>query len=241
MEAPGSWPEPRDPWVAALCDVCLECQRHASPAQQRRLYEGNLRWLYGTAAEISYREQGCMPTLNEYAAIRLKTCGSPPVVALMDIVNDCQVTDEEWTSPQVRALHEIVQLLIGWDNDLYSAAKEHDLRLDRLNVLDILQEEQGISAEQAFTTAMAMRDRMMLRFLSLREEVSAHAGSALRHHVDALGYWLRGNIEYGLGSSRYTLTAGPARGNGSLKWRDSPMHGSGKPLPLPTIAWWWTV
>ncbi|MFF5338858.1 hypothetical protein [Streptomyces sp. NPDC013181] len=107
------------------------------------------------------------------------------------------------------------------------------------NVLSVLVE--GGTPEQALHRAVGLRDRVLCRFLELRDAVRARASAPLRRYVDDLAHGIRGNIEWAARTLRYS--GGAARDAGPVRprWTDAPLPGGRDPSGLPSIAWWWQV
>ncbi|MFE7272520.1 hypothetical protein [Streptomyces sp. NPDC057623] len=89
-----------------------------------------------------------------------------------------------------------------------------------------------------------MRDRIMCRFLLLREEVTAEGGPLINRYVQRLGHHAHGLLEWAMITDRYVYLDGLS--DGSLAFHgagfcDTPSDSSAEPLPIPSIAWWWAV
>jgi hypothetical protein len=93
--------------------------------------------------------------------------------------------------------------------------------------------------------AVALRDRVLRRFLVLRERVLPRASAELRRYLTDLGHGIRGNIEWGLRVPRYLSLGSATAGPGEvippehIPWADHPLNTSDEPPPLPSITWWW--
>src|SRR5260370_32201471 len=108
----------------------------------------------------------------------------------------------------------MVSAIIGWDNDLTAYDKEVYRCRQRSfpveqNLVSVLAAELNCPVGQAVTLAGAMRDRAMVRFLRLRDEVSAAGSAVLARYACGLGQWVRGYLDYSGQSPRYTDPANP--------------------------------
>ncbi|WP_399096137.1 hypothetical protein ACGH2B_28720 [Streptomyces sp. BBFR2] len=102
--------------------------------------------------------------------------------------------------------------------------------------------DESLTPRQALHEAVALRDSVLERFLTLRAEVTRHAGAGLRRYLDDLGHGIRGNIEWGLRTPRYHVPHPAPTGAAPLDphhWSQTPLTGAHDPRRLPTIAWWW--
>jgi len=68
----------------------------------------------------------------------------------------------------LQALMDMTCIRMGWDNDLISHHKESARVGDGQNVLDVIIRQYRCTADQALSRAVAIRDRMMCRYLRLR-------------------------------------------------------------------------
>ncbi len=148
-------------------------------------------------------------------------------------------------SPTVCALTEMAILVAGLDNDRHSFAKESSRRQAEQNIFTVLMQQDGSSLDQALEDAIALRDRILCRFLALRDRALPRASSELHRYLTDLGHGIRGNIEWGLRVPRYLSLNSAAAGPGEvdppadIPWADRPAEAGQEPPPLPSIAWWW--
>ena len=232
-----------DSFALALQDIGRSFHRCATPVQVRRFADAHRAWLFAVSWQIANRSLDRMPDLHEYTTMRLNSAGGAPTVAMLEIANGAEVPADEMDSPAVRALTEMAILIASWDNDLHSYRKEADQRHADQNLVNVLVTHGGVTVEQAVDEAVAMRDRVMVRFLRLRERTAARRTStALRVYLDCLGHAIRGNIDWALQVPRYVdFTDSEPRPTPVIEtcWADAPADSSPDPLPIPAIAWWW--
>ncbi|GAB2737077.1 hypothetical protein GCM10027174_07630 [Salinifilum aidingensis] len=238
LEAPHSLDAAEDPYLRALHDIGLAMRRQATPTQVRRFIDAHRAWLHGVAWQIGNQARGVRPPLNDYLAMRLGSSGGFPTMALLEIANGAEVPDGEMDHPAVRAASEAAVLTAGLDNDLHSYRREQRDRHADQNIITVLVENEGHSAEEALTEAVALRDRMMQVYLRLREQLLPDAGPELRTYLSCLGAGIRGNIDWGLRVPRYTAHDGPGE-SGHPGWARVPSDPDPTAPALPAISWWW--
>ncbi|GAA1305019.1 terpene synthase family protein [Saccharothrix xinjiangensis] len=222
-----------DRYARAVQDIVRSMYELRTPTQARRFADAHRGWLFAVAWQVANRARGHMPDLDDYTAMRLHTCGGGPTIALLEIANGPEVPGAEMDSPAVRALTEMAILIAAWDNDLHSYDKEFREDNTDQNLANVLAHHRRLHPDEAVAEAVRLRDRVMTRFLRLREAVAARPVSgALRTYLDGLGHAIRGNIDWALSSPRYRGLVNPG-------WADEPSDDNPDPLPLPTIAWWW--
>ncbi|MGK5450160.1 terpene synthase family protein [Streptomyces radiopugnans] len=244
LELPG----PRrfdDPYAAAVHDLGERFRACATPVQVRRFLHVHRAWLAGVQWQIGNRARGHMPTLDDYLTMRLHSAGGEPTYAMLEIANRAEVPAREMDSPAVCALTEMAILVAALDNDRHSLAREIGHRQDEQNVFTVLMRQNGAPLARVVEDAIALRDRVLCRFLALRDRVLPRASRELRRYLTDLGHGIRGNAEWGMRTLRYRDLGDAATGPGKVPppdraaWADRPLGTGHGPPPLPSIAWWW--
>ncbi|MFD1832275.1 terpene synthase family protein [Streptomyces desertarenae] len=243
LELPG----PRDfddPYAAAVHDLGERFRACATPVQVRRFQQAHRAWLAGVQWQVGNRARGHMPTLDDYLTMRLHSAGGEPTYAMLEIANDAEVPAREMDSPAVCALTEMAILVAALDNDRHSFAREVGRRQAEQNVFAVLMRQDGSPLAQAMEDAVALRDRVLCRFLDLRDRVLPRASRELHRYLTDLGHGIRGNIDWGSRAPRYLgpQSAGAEPGGkaspGRAAWSDRPLN-PGEATAPPSIAWWW--
>ncbi|GAA4888641.1 terpene synthase family protein [Streptomyces coeruleoprunus] len=234
-----------DPYAAAVHDLGERFRACAGPAQNRRFHNAHRAWLTGVQWQIGNRAGGRMPGLDDYLTMRLHSAGGEPTYAMLEIADGLDVPGHEMDSPAVYALTEMAILVAALDNDRYSQAKEASRRQTGQNIVSVLMAERRCSPAEALDEAVALRDTVLQRFLTLRDRVVRRADAPLRQYLAGLGHGIRGNIEWGVRVPRYvslndatTLPDVPDTPP-EVHWTDTPRTGTLALERLPSIAWWW--
>lgn len=238
VEAPTAHRPDESPHAAALRSLRLELERYASRRQIRRWTDAMRVYTSGLVWEAAWRRKPELPSLDDYVTLWMRAIGMAPSTAMIEIVAGYSIPDDDLEDPRVRALTEITWTLVSWDNDLYSRNKELLRADDDLNLIDVLCQELGCDPHHALQQAVAMRDRVMVLFLRLRDQVIEDAGSELRRYVQGLGQFIRGHLDWASVCPRYSVPSA-SEGKPDGWWKQRPADDSFEPLPLPTISWWW--
>jgi hypothetical protein len=246
LEAPHEAPLSEDSFALALHDIGMRFRQSATPVQMRRFSESHRAWLQAVAWQISNGTIGHMPDLNEYVTLRMCSSGGPPTLAMLEMVNGQEVPASDMDSPPVRALTEMAWLIAAFDNDMHSYHRELRGGYTQQNIISVYVYHEGCSGEEALLRATALRDRVMYRFLELREKLLGSSGPALSLYLRSLGHAIRGNIDWGIRSPRYT---GLEESDGSHTMQgarrshctDEPSDPNPEPPNIPSINWWWNV
>ncbi|MBG0831209.1 hypothetical protein HS041_25995 [Planomonospora sp. ID67723] len=228
-----------DAYARALHDIATRFRRTATPVQFHRFVAAHRAWLAGVTWQIANQATGTMPSLEDYITMRLHSAGGEPTFAMLEIANGMEVPAAEMDGPALRALTEMAILTAALDNDRHSLTKELSRRQTGQNVYTVLLHRHAGSLAEAMHEAARLRDRVLCRFLRLRETVRPRLSTAAGCYVDGLAHGIRGNAEWGLRVPRY-LSRGftpDEPGDTPITWAEGPLDD--RPLTLPTVAWWW--
>lgn len=235
-----------DRYLLGLCDLARSYRQLGTPVQVQRWINAHRHWLFGVVQQNAHRATGGPRSVDEFFLTRLHDCGGPPTQSMFEFANASEVPGAELHSPRVRALTESFWMIAAMDNDVVSRHKELLSQRDAHNVVDVLARCHGVDEGEALRTATAHRDRLMTLFLRLREQAWPTASGPLRTYLEALRNGIRSNIDWSLRTSRYTTVYAEDGVTKSARIRfrghchDTPADSAPTPLPIPSIAWWWT-
>jgi hypothetical protein len=235
-----------DRYLAGIRDLARRYQELATPTQYERWMTAHRRWLFGVVQQNVMRGAGGPACLDDYLLARLHDCGGAPTQAMFEFANGPEIPGAELDSPAVRAVTEVFWLVAALDNDRVSRYKEVLGQHDLYNTVDILVRTLGLSESDAIEVFLRWRDRLMLLFLRLREQLMRTASEPLRIYLDTLRHGIRSNIDWSLRTPRYaTLYPSEDFPDGATirlhgGCTDRPSDSNPEPLPAPSIAWWWT-
>ncbi|MFF3454240.1 selina-4(15),7(11)-diene synthase [Streptomyces sp. NPDC002730] len=228
-----------DPLAAGLRDLRLRVSRYGTAGQTARWVDALREYFFSVVWEASHRRAGTVPDLNDYTLMRLYDGATSVVLPLLEMGHGYELQPHERDRTTVRAAAEMASFIITWDNDIFSYHKERSGPGYFLNVLRVLEQENGLSIHQALTTAIAQRDRVMCLFMRLSDYVSEQGSPQLRQYLQTLASFIRGAQDWGISSVRYTTPDDPA--GIPTVFRDTPTDDSPEPLDIPAIAWWWDL
>ncbi|WP_175409572.1 selina-4(15),7(11)-diene synthase [Streptomyces sp. TRM64462] len=231
-----------DPLAAGLRDLRLRVDRYGTPGQAARWVDTLREYFFAVVWEASYRRTGAVPDLNDYTLMRLYDGATTVVLPMLEMAHGYELQPHERERTAVRAATEMMSFIITWDNDIFSYHKEKKEKKSTgyyLNALRVMEEHQGLTPGQALTAAISQRDRVMCLFMDLTEYLSDDGSPMLRQYLRSIGHFIRGAQDWGISSVRYTTPDDPA--NMPSFFRDTPVDGSGEPLDIPAVAWWWDI
>ncbi|SDM46415.1 terpene synthase family protein [Allokutzneria albata] len=231
LEAPHA---PADPFAAAVEDIGSRFRATGSAVQVRRFVDAHRAWLFGVLWQMGNRARSHMPDLDSYLAMRLHSAGGEPTFAMLELANGLDdIPEHEMSSPRVRALTEMAIAVAALDNDRASFAEEAGRGQTDQNIFTVLGHQEECAPQKVVELAVSLRDRILDRFLQVREDAARTAGEPLRRYLADLGHGIRGNIEWGAHVARYHNAA-------PLTWAEKPLVNPWTVIP-PSIAWWWEL
>lgn len=229
-----------DPLARGLRDLRSRMSRYGTPAQVARWVDALREYVFSVVWEAHYRVEGAVPDLNDYTLMRLYNGATTVVFPLLEMGHGYALPADERDDALVRAATDMASFIIVWDNDIFSHHKESRSGGDYyLNVIRVLQHERGLTPQQALTTAISQRDRVMSLFLRVSSFLQASGSPQLRQYLHSLGNYIRGAQDWGITSLRYTTPDDPAALPTELS--PTPSDDSDEPLDIPVVSSWWDL
>lgn len=228
-----------DPLATGLRDLRARISRHGTHGQAARWIDALREYFFSVTWEADHRRAGTVPDLNDYTLMRLYDGATTVVLPLLEIAHGYELQPHERDHPATRAAAEMASFIITWDNDILSHHKESRSRGYWLNVLRVLEHHHQLSPDEALTTAVAQRDRVMCLYMRLHHHLMADASPQLHRYLASINHFIRGAQDWGISSHRYTTPEDPA--DLPTTFSDVPTDSSDQPLDIPVITWWWSL
>lgn len=236
-ESPARSVRQNNPFAAALSDIRRQLEQVATHVQLARWASATQAYLQANIVVTAQQANGIIPGLDEYAALRIHSGAMKPTLMLLDIASGYELPAAEMEHPDMQALDELVCTIVGWDNDLLSYHKEIARGGSDHNLITVLAHASGQEPAHVVGDAIAMRDRALVLFLRLRDQLSKVAGAEAQQYMADLSSWIRGHIDWGLSTIRYRNQE--YRDSLPQSFSESPSNDSSEPLRISSIAWWW--
>lgn len=240
IDSPEDPPCTDDRYALAARDMRQRLDRYARPAQVGRFVEA-FRW-YVTSEILKITN--LKPTLSEYLVLRLYSGGGWAFPVLAHVIADIDITQDEYEDRRVRALAEMLSMLMVLDTDPYAYAKETARAVNdkEHNVIQIIRRDRHCSFEAALSHFLDLRWRIMSLYFRLRDDVFKDASPAVRAFVDSIATYYAGGMTWVVGNRRYASVSGLTPTGlvqgGELTLERQPE--SFESLDAPSVDWWWT-
>ncbi|MEW2444468.1 terpene synthase family protein [Micromonospora marina] len=235
VEDPGCTTLAGNPFAEALRDVRTRLAAVASPRQIARWTEAVRAYFFHQLWEADNRFARRRLTLDEYTVLRVHGGAVPCSIMLLDVAEGEEVPQRVLDTPVLRSLVEMVSILVGWDNDIFSHHKESTRQAEQSNLMTVVGQTRRLGIDEALAQAVALRDRVMCRFLEVRDIAARDADGPTTSLLRNLGSWVHANIVFSQHSSRYPT--GPGSPGGC---RFTPMPASAHATVPDVVSWWWT-
>ena len=239
IEVPESELHGDDRYARAMLDIRQRLDAHATPSQIYQWLAAMQGWFLAEAWKAGNLAAGRIPTLDEYATLRLTSGGAMVFPTLTAIAENHAVPLDSLEDRRVRALTEIAASLVAWMADIASYGKEVAREDGGHNLVIVIQQEHGRSPEWATVQATALCGQMMELFLRLRDSLAPGATAELRGYLQSLGHYVRASFDWCHASERYAYGDIPAATSTQnlASQTNSPLQGAS----IPSIAWWWAT
>ncbi|MGW1430110.1 terpene synthase family protein [Streptomyces sp. NPDC002431] len=229
-----------DPLATALRDLGSRIARHATPGQLARWVNTLREYFMAAVRESDYRAKDAIPTVDDYTILRLHSSGGLMLPVWIEMGLGIELVPLEAEHSAVRAANEMAAFVAAWDNDLISHHKESRSGDYYVNAVRVVQQERGLTAEEAVAEVVRQRDRVVMLYNRLSEDLRSWASPQLRQYLTCLDSSLRGSVEWQLASARYNPPEDPADLPTRILGTSTTAEIS-VPLPIPSVSWWWTI
>ncbi|GAA0667182.1 hypothetical protein GCM10010193_18470 [Kitasatospora atroaurantiaca] len=228
-----------DSLASGLRDLRRRISAYGTAGQVARWVDALREYFLSVVWEAEHRSRGTVPDLNDYTLMRIYDGATSVVLPLLEMGHGYELQPHERDQTSVRAAAEMAYFIICWDNDLFSYHKESRTGRYYLNVIRVLEHAHGVTPDEALSTAIAHRDRVLCLFVRLCDSLRRQGSPQLRQYLDSLEAFIRGAQDWGISSLRYTTPDDPA--DLPEAFRETPTDDSQEPLDIPAIAWWWDL
>ncbi|AEF45325.1 Terpene synthase family, metal binding domain [Serratia plymuthica] len=235
-----------DRYAVAMRDI-LQRVRQLSPDYLANQWVDSVRhWFFIEIQKASNVARGIRPNLSDYVVTRMHTGATPTFMLNTQIANGLELGPGLLFDRRVNALMELARTVVNWSSDCYSYFKEAERTADGYNIIDVLMDTHNLSVEAAMAMAFNMQDRMLMRFVELRDEVlNGPHDKGAEIYIDALEEYTIGGILWCQQTQRYRFIDGTTSGRLAYTASGFTRQARGselsEPIDIPTIAWWWQV
>jgi hypothetical protein len=245
LDIPRQWTPGENIYADVFREISEDLRDLAAPAVWRRWVDRNRAFTLGVVWGCAYRQAGTIPTPDRVTTIRMQDAGGGSyATGLVELAGGFEVPVHDLMRAEVRALTDMTEVILAWDNDIYSYFSETEKHVEDINLVTSLVEHGSLNAQQALIEAMRMRNRVMWCYLRYRREFPAPPGDPLHRYLTGLDDLIRGHLDWALRRTRRYDIDGLDTTWLTVSEADV-SHGGDydltEPVELPTIRWWWDL
>ncbi|EPQ52188.1 terpenoid synthase [Gloeophyllum trabeum ATCC 11539] len=151
------------------------------------------------------RQEGHIPDLESYIAMRRDTSGCRPCWALIEYAYDLAIPDEVMEHPILCSLGDAANDLVTWSNDIFSYNNEQ-ARGDTHNMIVVVMKQKHLSLQSAVDFVGSMCKDSIDRFVEDRANLPSWGpgiDDAVARYVQGLADWIVGSLHWSFDSGRY--------------------------------------
>lgn len=245
LDGPGQVLPGSTRFAHALADIGNMPREKATPTKWQRFVAAHRQWTMGELWQACSTQLGTELPLETYVMQRLANTGCIPMFAGTAFANGLDISDDEMYDPAVMAAENAVNFIIGWDNDLISYAKEKFHGEADTNGVTVMARHLNCSLQDAAIEIAKLRDRVMVLFLALQEQIGRTGSDDLNKYLRSLVQYVRSQLVWCTSVPRYTVFNDhrqPPPGDFptlKIEWSAGPSDPRLQPPAIPAIQWWW--
>ncbi|KAJ3712723.1 isoprenoid synthase domain-containing protein [Lentinula raphanica] len=182
----------------------------ASPRVQQRFMETLDFFFQSVTEQANDRQEGAIPDLESYIALRRDTSGCKTSFVLIEYSNNLDIPDEVMEHPLLRSLNEAANDLVTWSNDIFSYNVEQS-KGDTHNMIPVIMNHHSLDLQPAVDYVGQLCNQSIERFMNDRAQLPSWGPEIDRQvqiYVDGLEDWMSGSLHWSFESERYFGKAG---------------------------------
>lgn len=202
---------PAFPLLTALADIWRRIAV-GMPGSWRVRFAGHYRdYLAGCEWEAANRARGRVPAEAEFLPRRREAGAIWPSLDLLEFAAAAPVPDGLGRHPLLAQIRTACADVVCWTDDLLTAAKER-AHGDLHNLAFVLEQATGCDQRTALEMVARRIEERLDDFHELRHEILSMRSDkkteyTLHRHIEGLGHWMTGHLEWGLSTIRYDVGA----------------------------------
>ncbi len=192
-----------DAFALALADLRARLAELATPVQQERFRAAVTGYLYSLVWETVHRHRRTPSDLDEYIRMRRHCSAVPTCLALIDVLNGFELSQEHWCSADLRAAAEAATDITCWSNDIVSFGKEEERSSEVLSLPTVLARRLGLSMQEAMDRCAGMVEARTAQYLAAERPLLRSGNRSLIRFAADLRHWISGNLAWSYETGRY--------------------------------------
>ncbi|EAU85540.1 hypothetical protein CC1G_06441 [Coprinopsis cinerea okayama7 len=179
--------------------------RLAGPKTVRRFADLCESYTDCVAREAELRERNQVLGLNDFIALRRQNSAVLLCYSLVEYILGIDLDDEVYEDPTFAKAYWAACDFVCWANDVYSYDMEQAKGHTGNNVVTVLMKEKDLSLQEASDYIGRECEKQMRDYLEAKSQLlqSTDLPQEAVRYIEALGYWMVGNLVWSFESQRY--------------------------------------
>jgi hypothetical protein len=194
------------PLAGALADVWTRTRARTGQDWRSRFVAHVAEYLAANAWEADNRSRGRVPPVAEYVRMRRHSAATAMFFDLAEVLGKVEPTPGPYAQAGLALLRLHADNVVAWFNDLVSWPKEAAAG-DPHNLVLVVGREQQLSVPQAIRYVVDRHDDEVRAFIAAGAMFRGRQ-PAMQGMIEALGHWIRANVDWSRESGRYQPAPG---------------------------------
>ncbi|KAL1732292.1 isoprenoid synthase domain-containing protein [Schizophyllum commune] len=193
-----------------LYQVTKEFREHLlqciGPRSFQRFVQHCENYISAVATEARLREEEKIPSIKDFIPLRRENSAIRCGLDLIEVCLGIDLPDFVFEDPAVQQIYWAGVDLVCWQNDLYSYSMEVARGLSGSNMVTVLMQELGVDVQGAVNYLGELCKGLVVQYGRGRENLpfwGPEIDVAVARYADAVGCWVRGNIDWSFETPRY--------------------------------------
>lgn len=232
--------DPSDRYGAALHDIRVRLEQSAGSETGEDFTEWVLGYVRTEMRRVALASAGITEDPDRYVFTRILSGGGMVFPRLAAVVSCRRVPAAYRQDRRLRALTEMVALLVDTENDIFSLPKERERCAEGKveNLVHVLAQHERMDEERALRHVTRLLHSTAALYLRLKDQVVAGHGPDVDAYVQGLTHYWNGSVRWQRDCPRYLNLQGAAGAVTPRELTDQLEPGQ-SPAGLPVIDWWW--
>lgn len=178
--------------------------RLAGPNTVRRFADLSEEYTDCVAREAELREDGEVLCLDEFIPLRRNNSAVLLCYSLVEYILGIDLPDHVYDHPDFADAYWAACDFVCWSNDVYSYDMEQSKGHTGNNVVTVLMQDRGFTLQEASEYIGTRCQAQMEQFVAATARLaSSDLSQEAKQFIDALGYWMIGNLVWSFETTRY--------------------------------------
>ncbi|KAF4613646.1 hypothetical protein D9613_007876 [Agrocybe pediades] len=175
----------------------------AGPKNVKRFAELCESYTDCVAVEAELRERGEIPDLATFIPLRRNNSAVFLCLSLVECLLGIDLDDEVYEDENFKAALLAACDHVCWANDIYSYDMEQSKGLMGNNIVAVLMQENHTTLQETADYIGERCREFVAQYTAAKKQLSPSLGPDAARFIDAIGYWMTGNLAWSFETPRY--------------------------------------